>query len=212
VNYTSFGIDQGPIALGMNLALCRMSGACSARLTSHPVVASAVANAECRSTGWLEGEWGAIGDCRRSAATRDSRCDAKVCESGASDNFPQRIDLSGGLAAQIFQVNTALTFEGLHFVGPATLTIDYSLGGFTAPNAAQVALRACVNATSGSDCVTIQNLEPTPNWETSNRLTVPLPAPTATSCDKTHTLNLVLQATPNPGWGVQIDRVMIEGQ
>ena len=212
VNYTSFGIDQGPIALGMNLALCQMDGGCSPRLATHPVITDALANAECHSTGWIEGEWGAVGDCHRTASNRDSRCAPKVCESGVGDNFPQRADLSGGLAAQIFHVGTALTFEGLRFAGPVTLTIYYSLGGFTPENAAQMALLACVDGTSGSDCAEIQNFEPTSDWDTAKTVTVGLAAAPATSCNKTHTLNLILEATPNPDWGIQIDRVLIEGQ
>jgi hypothetical protein len=211
VNYTSFGIDQGPIALGLNLALCQIDGTCTPRLAGHPTVVAAVTNASCKSTGWVEGEWAAIGACRRSASSTSNRCNPLACETGISDNFPQRVGLSGGQAAQIFQAGTALTFDGLRIVGPASLTIDYSLS-WPADKASQVVLLACLDATSGPGCVTIPNLAPTTSWTTSTSLPVAFPASSATTCSSVHSLNLVLQSTPEPTWGIQIDRIRLDGQ
>jgi hypothetical protein len=207
VNYTSFGIDQGPIFLGLALAECSLEGRqCPPRLASHPIFTGALAATACHDSGWIEAEWGEVvvpGKTCTRGELPPTRCGALVCESTA-DNFPMRASLSGGEAVQIFNQGTALIFPAVQTKGAASLSLAYSLN-WPATDAAGVVIKACWDS-STTNCTSITGLTPTTTWDVSLTIDVGL-ADTGSTCGA-HDLYLVADTLPQP-WGVQIDRVRI---
>ncbi len=210
-NYTSFGIDQGPIFLGLEKELCRRRTGqeCPARLKGSQLVATATGNGQkCLSSGWIEGEWGRFSDdCGRGEWPISARCSLLSCEPGLNptqmDNFPNR-PLSGGQALMVFNAGTTVSFDGVLAAGASTLEMDYAIAW---PDVTGVAIRACVDEVSDAACRFIAGVQPTPDWDHTNTISVPLPAVDDGAC-RQHTLIIVVDALPQP-WGVQIDRLRL---
>lgn len=207
VNYTAFGIDQGPILLGLALADCSLEGrACPPRLAGHPAFTAALANAACKDSGWIEGEWGTVVTTSQSCARgeQQNRCGAYPCEAAAGDNFPMRASLSGGQAVQIFDSGTALKVPSVRAKGAATLSLAYSLN-WPAADAAGVVLKACWDSAT-ANCSTITNLAPTSSWDVASSVDVIL-GDLVSACGP-HDLYIVAETLPR-SWGVQIDRIRV---
>ncbi len=219
VNYAAFGIDQGPIVLGLNKALCQMdedtSSRCQQRLRDSEVVATALDVVSCApgSTDILEGEWSTVNGCGRSEESVAERCEQKLCEvdmdPASQDSFPVRDGLSGDMALHIFSPGTVARFPAVHASGPSEATLVYSLS-WPAELAAQVELRVCWGEPDGDNCSTITGLEPTSSWTATGELTVSMPA-LGPDC-ASQRLHVVLDSVPEEAlkWGIQIDRVAIE--
>lgn len=216
VNYTAFGIDQGPILLGLGQLLCRLEGGtCQARLATSPVVSAGLSVAAC-ATGIkdvYEGEWGRIADCGRSEASESERCQPKLCEVGApgsvTDNFPFR-SLSDGRALQIFNQGTVVTYPGIRVAGSTRVTLTYSLAWPTA-SAENLKLRVCWGSPASGTCRAINGLEPTTNWDSTREQSAEITIPGVSVCEPRE-LNIVLDQVPAEAaeWGLQIDRLVVE--
>jgi hypothetical protein len=220
VNHSSFGIDQGPVFLGLHRALCRLRNeSCPLRLSGHPLFATALANAAGASTGWIEGEWTTIRppaggpSCALKAAPQEERCGPRFCEGPGKDAFPFRARLSGGRAAMLFGPGAEAVVDEVRISGAAVRgTLDYSLGWDTLYD--QIRVEVFLDAETAPRTV----LAALPS---THAALAPDCAPDGWNCTRTiafdlgpvqpgsHQVRIRLAASP-ASWGFQIDRVRFE--